>query len=72
MVAVDHLEDEIRQDGPSRSAGNLVRQYESQLRKRLLSSAGRSALSTHPSGYLLQPQQGDLDRDSFDSLVGQV
>lgn len=72
VVAVDHLEDEIGQDGSSRSAGNLLRQYESQLRKRLLTSAGRSALSTHPSVYLLQLQQGDLDRDSFDSLVGRA
>ena len=74
VVTVDQLVDEIWQDGPPRSAVNLVRQYVSQLRKKLdypdTSPMGRRAeLITYSSGYSLVLHSGDLDRDVFEAQV---
>lgn len=74
VVTVDQLVDEIWQDSPPRSAVNLVRQYVSQLRKKLkfsdVSATGHQAeLITYSSGYSLGLHDDDLDRDAFEALV---
>src|ERR1700760_4652755 len=59
------------------SAENLVRQYVSQLRRRLrsdLRKAGHDGhlIETAPAGYILNLRQGDLDRDVFEARVSQA
>jgi DNA-binding SARP family transcriptional activator len=69
VVSVDHLVAEIWADDPPSTAGNLVRQYVSHLRKLL--GAGVE-LQTHSAGYLLVLDRDDLDITEFERLAEQA
>lgn len=66
VVSVDHLVDELWADDPPSTAGNLIRQYVSHVRKLL---GGGADLRTHASGYLLALDRDDLDITEFERLA---
>jgi DNA-binding SARP family transcriptional activator len=60
---------------PPRTAGDLVLEYVSRLRRALRRCPGEPSgqrLRTQPSGYLLQVEPGELDLDCFEGLVDQA
>src|ERR1700753_3565401 len=76
-VRVEQIIAELWPERVPDSAENLVRQYVSQLRRRLrsdLRKAGHDGhlIETAPAGYILNLRPGDLDRDVFEARVSQA
>ena len=76
-VRVEQIIGELWPERVPDSAENLVRQYVSQLRRRLrsdLRKAGHDGhlIETAPAGYILNLRPGDLDRDVFEERVSQA
>jgi DNA-binding SARP family transcriptional activator len=60
---------------PPRTAGDLVLEYVSRLRRALRRCTGEpyaQRLRTQPSGYVLQVEPGELDLECFERLVDQA
>ena len=77
IVRVERIIDELWSDHPPESAENLIRQYVSQLRRRLrpgLRKAGHDGhlIETAPGGYVLYLRPGDLDLDVFKKQVSEA
>src|ERR1700761_6816989 len=76
-VRVEQIIGELWPERVPDSAETLVRQYVSQLRRRLrsdLRKAGHDGhlIETAPAGYILNLRPGDLDRDVFEERVSQA
>jgi DNA-binding SARP family transcriptional activator/Tfp pilus assembly protein PilF len=69
-VSTDRLISELWGDDPPERAANLVSVYVLRLRRALGDPEGR-ALITRAPGYQLLLQPGELDAESFGTLVGQ-
>ncbi len=68
LVSVDRLIDELWDERPPASAAKVVQVYVSQLRK-ALGSAGREAIVTRPTGYVVQLEHERLDAYRFERLL---
>lgn len=71
-VPIRSLIDEIWGDEPPGTAENLVRQYVSQLRRKLAPAGNPgsgSFIETRPSGYVLHLEPNRFDRDVFEEHV---
>ena len=66
VVSVSELIDALWGDEPTETARKALQGYVSQLRKTL----GADRLTTRPPGYALQVEDGELDLDRFEQLVG--
>ncbi len=64
-VSVDRIADALWDDGPPRSAPNLVQGYIRDLRRRL----GRQEITRVPGGYRLDVKRESVDADRFEDLV---
>jgi YVTN family beta-propeller protein len=67
VVATSRLIDELWGEDPPPTAGKIVRNYVSSLRKAL--GAGQELLQTHPAGYRLALGDATLDLKRFEELV---
>jgi DNA-binding SARP family transcriptional activator len=66
VVSVDRLIDELWGAEPPKTAANTVQYYVSQLRKAL----GSDRIQTHPPGYAIRVEPGELDLHRFERLLG--
>jgi DNA-binding SARP family transcriptional activator len=75
IVRRSHVVDWLWDVEPPRTAGDLVQEYVSRLRRALRRSWGESSgprLRTQSSGYWLQVEPGELDLERFERLVDQA
>jgi DNA-binding SARP family transcriptional activator/predicted negative regulator of RcsB-dependent stress response len=75
VVSADQLIDQLWGEAPPTSARVTLQTYVLRLRRQLHApaTAGRDAvLVTHPPGYLLRVQLGELDLHQFDRLVDEA
>jgi DNA-binding SARP family transcriptional activator len=66
VVSVNELIEGLWGEGPPETAAKGLQGYVSQLRK----TFGVDRLATKPPGYVLRVEDGELDLDRFDALVG--
>jgi DNA-binding SARP family transcriptional activator len=66
VVSTDRLVDALWEDDPPETARKALQVYVSQLRKLV----GPGRLLTKPPGYLLRVEEGELDLERFERLVG--
>jgi DNA-binding SARP family transcriptional activator len=66
VVSVGELIEGLWGEGPPETAAKGLQGYVSQLRK----TFGADRLATKPPGYVLRVEDGELDLDRFDALVG--
>ncbi|MET9894308.1 AfsR/SARP family transcriptional regulator [Streptomyces sp. NBC_00647] len=71
IVSCEQLIAEIWGDKPPRQATAALYVYISQLRKILERPGGPRVIVTGPPGYLIAPQEGQLDLHTFQDLVNQ-
>src|SRR4051812_38631773 len=69
VVASERLIDELWGERPPATAGKILQNYVSQLRRALGGNAGDGPLETHGRGYRLQVERGALDLDRFERCV---
>ena len=69
VVASEHLIDELWGERPPRTAGKILQNYISQLRRALSANGGGTPLETHGRGYRLEVEPGALDLDRFERYV---
>jgi DNA-binding SARP family transcriptional activator len=67
VASVDELVDGLWGDEPPETAAKALQVYVSQLRKAL----GADRVVTRPPGYALRLEDGELDVDRFEQLVGE-
>jgi predicted ATPase/DNA-binding SARP family transcriptional activator len=70
VVSTDHLIEALWRDDPPRTAQNVLQAHVVTLRRALRAGDGDGAalvtrLETHPAGYLLRVEPGELDADLF-------
>ena len=69
-VSKDQLVDQLWEGSPPRTGTDTLESYIALLRRRIGVSCGRnSPLATVPNGYLLDPEQVEVDLDTFRTLV---
>ena len=71
VVGRDRLVEGLWGEQPPKSAGHVIESYVSRLRQALGGNGGTAQLVTERHGYLLRTEPGQLDVDSFETLVAE-
>src|SRR3954454_7133840 len=69
VVSSDRLIDELWGDHPPPTAGKVLQNYVSQLRRALRVNGGDGPLETHGQGYRLRVEPGELDLERFERRI---